>query len=240
MIEINLIPDVKQELIRAQSVRATVISSSIIASIVAVSIVVLLSLYVFGGQALRSGATDGEIDKKGDELAAVEDLSEMLTLQNQLKVISELQDNKNITSRTFDMLAAVIPPSPNEARISQLSIDSETSTIRLEGQTRSFDSMETFKKTVDAAVLVYDVDDEEVQVKLAEDISTGDTSFGEDADGNKTFRFVLSFVYPEELYTSSIQSVAFKLVINGNVTDSYLGIPKSIFTEAAQDIQGGE
>jgi Tfp pilus assembly protein PilN len=238
MIEINLIPDVKQELIKAQSVRATVISSSIIASIVAVGIVVLLSLYVFGGQALRSGASDGEIDKKGAELAAVEDLSEMLTLQNQLKVISDLQENKNIHSRTFDMLAAVIPPSPNEARISQLSIDSDMSTVRLEGQTRSFDSMETFKKTIDAAVLVYKLDDEEVQIKLAEDISTGDTSFGEDADGNKTFRFVLSFVYPLELYSSDITNVTFKLVVNGNVTDSYLGIPKTIFTEAAQDLEG--
>lgn len=242
MIEINLIPDVKQELIKAQRVRSMVISGSILASIVAVGAVVLLATYVFGGQAWRSSLADGDIKKKGEELAKVEDLSKMLTLQNQLKVISGLNEGKKIDSRVFDMLAAVIPPSPNEARISQLSIDTETSTIRLEGQTRAFDSMEVFKKTIAAAVIVYRENgaEEDTQIALASDISTTDTSFGEDAEGNRTFRFTLSFTYPDELFSPAVKSVAFKLIVNGNVTDSYLGVPKTIFTQAANDLEGGQ
>lgn len=238
MIEINLIPDVKLELIKAQRVRTAVISFSVIASIIMVGLVVLLSVYVFGGQALRSSLADDEIEKKGQELMQVDDLSEVLTLQNQLKVISDLQVEKKMNSRVFDMLAAVIPPTPNQARISQLSINSEMSTIRLEGQTAAFDSMEIFKKTIDAAVIEYREEgaEEDTQVKLATDISTTDTSLGEDSDGNRTFRFTLTFVYPDELFSSAIDKLNFKLIVDGNVTDSYLGIPKTIFTQPAVEI----
>lgn len=242
MIEINLIPDVKQELIKAQRVRSMVISISIFAGIIAIGVVVLLATYVFGGQTWRNSIADTQIEEKGKTLAEVDDLSKMLTLQNQLKLISTLHDNKKMDSRVFDMLAAVIPPSPNEAKISQLSIDTETSTIRLEGQTRAFDSMEVFKKTIDAAVITYRQEgaDEDTQIKLASNISTTDTSFGEDSEGNRTFRFTLSFVYPMELFSPTLKSVGFKLIVNGNVTDSYLGIPKTIFTGAATDLEGGE
>lgn len=235
MIEINLIPDVKQELIRAQRARAAVVSFSILTSIIAGAVVVVLALYVFGGQTIRSSMADSSIDDKGKKLMAVDDLSQMLTLQNQLGTISNLNDVKKMDSRVFDALAAVIPPEPNQARISQLSIDAENSTITLEGQTRSFDSMEIFKKTIGAAVIEYMQDGEKQQVALASDISISDTSYGEDSDGNRTFRFVLSFTYPDELFSSSIDGVTFGLLVDGNVTDSYLGIPKTIFTEAAQD-----
>lgn len=240
MIEINLIPDVKRELIKAQRTRGIVISSSIIAGIIAISIVVILAIYVFGAQTVRNNIADATIEEKGAELLAVEDLSKMLTLQNQLEVISSVNSVKNIDSRVFDMLAALIPPSPNEAQISQISLDSEAMTVRIEGQTRSFDSMEVFTKTIDAAVLVYDNEGEEMQVKLATEIATSDTSYGEDSDGNKKFRFVLSFVYPEELFDATIDEVNFKLIVNGNVTDSYLGIPKTIFAEPVTELEEGE
>lgn len=47
MIEINLIPDVKQELLKAQRTRSMVVSIAIISSIAAASVVVLLLVYIF-------------------------------------------------------------------------------------------------------------------------------------------------------------------------------------------------
>lgn len=94
MIEINLIPDVKQELLRAQRSRTMVITGSIFASIVAAGVVVLLLLYVFGVQTVRSNVLDDDIKKGAANLSQVEDLSEMLTIQNQLKKIAELDSQK--------------------------------------------------------------------------------------------------------------------------------------------------
>ena len=237
MIEINLIPDVKQELLKAERARALVISGSIITGIVAGGIVVLLALYIYGVQFGRNIIVDNAITSGSEKLSNVEDLSKMITIQNQMKRIDELNDTKSINSRLFDVLSAVIPPSPNEVRISTLSVNTDESTIKLEGQTKAYDSMEVFKKTIDSSVIVYNLDGEEQQVKLASDISTTDISYGENPDGAKVLRFTISFKYPEELFSAKIPVPTIKLSINGNVTDSYLGIPKSIFAERAKDVE---
>lgn len=235
MIEINLIPDVKQELLKAQRTRAAVISASILISIITGGIVVALILYIFGAQTLRSSILDGQIKDGAAKLASVEDLSKMLTIQNQLTKISDLNADKNMSSRVFDMLLAVTPAGDNSVQFSQINVDTEETTIRLEGQTGTYDSMEVFKKTVASAIIEY-VDGEDVQtIPLASDISTSDISFGENAENQKVLRFVLTFTYPTELFSPATTNPTFKLSIDGNVTDSYLGIPKSLFTERAKD-----
>ncbi len=236
MIEINLIPDVKLELLKARRTRALVISTSIIVSIVVGGLVVALALYVFGVQTVRSAYLDGQITQQNDQFSKVEDLSKVLTIQNQLSVISDLNAQKNMDSRLFDLLAAVIPPAPNSVQLSQVTVDAETETIRLEGQTGSYESMEVFKKTIDSAIVTYTENGEAVTVPLASDVSTTDISYGKDSQGQRVVRFTLTFTYPEELFSPAIPSVTIRLSIDGNVTDSYLGIPKSIFTERAGDL----
>ena len=251
MIEINLIPDVKRELLKAQRTRGVVISASIFISIVAVAVLVLLLVYVYGVQWARSAYLDGQITEKGKQLSQVEDLSQILTIQKQLSSISSLNDSKNMTSRVFDIVSAVTPPEPNGVSFSQITVspsgsvgadDSDESatgagTLYLEGQTSGYTSMEIFKKTVSNTIIHLVKDGETVEVPLASNISTGDISYGEDSGGAKVLRFSISFEYPQELLSPSSTGISFKLKQNGNVTDSYLGIPR--FTTRATDINEG-
>jgi hypothetical protein len=73
-------------------------------------------------------------------------------------------------------------------------------------------------------------------VDLASDISVTDTSYGRDADNNLVLRFVLTFTYAEKAFSPNISGIAIKLSVDGNVTDSYLGIPRKIFEERATDL----
>jgi Tfp pilus assembly protein PilN len=237
MIEINLIPDVKQELLKAERARAVVISGSIITCIVAGGIVALLAVYIYGVQFGRNIIVDNSIKAGSEKLAKVEDLSKLLTIQNQMKRINELNDTKAVNSRLFDVVAAVTPPSPDEVRVSLLTFNSEETSIKIEGQTKAYDSMEVFKKTIESSVIVYTEDGAEKRVNLASNISLSEISYGEDSDGVKVLRFTLNFKYPPELFSAKIPLLTYKLNIDGNVTDSYLGIPKSIFSERAKDIQ---
>lgn len=235
MIEINLIPDVKRELLRAQRTRALVITGSIFTSIIAAGVVALLLVYIYGFQGIRGLSLDGDIEKRGDEIAKVEDLSKILTIQNQLTKMSELNASKNIDSRIFDVVAAVVPPEPNSVKISQINVDDTESTITLEGQTATFNSMELFKKTIDSAIIVYTEDGEQRTVSLASELDSGEVTYGSDANNEKVVIFSLTFVYPPELFSPSIPVISIKLSIDGNVTDSYLGIPRSIFTQRATE-----
>ncbi len=237
MIEINLVPDVKQELLRAQSMRAAVISGAILTSIIAGAVVVVLALYVYGVQTVRSNFVSGEIKDQYKTLSEVKDLSKVLTIQNQLATMSELNGNKKIDSRIFSVVSAVVPPAPNEVQISEITINAADGLISFEGQTRAFDSMEVFKKTLDSAIVVYNDGSEEQSVKLASNLDTGEVTYGENATNEKVLMFTISFEYPEELFSSAIKDITVKLSVNGNVTDSYLGIPRSIFTERATEVK---
>lgn len=255
MIEINLIPDVKRELLKAQRARSLVISGAIVTSIAAVGVVVMLSIFLFGVQFARGASLDSQITSKGDELSKVENLSEVLTIQSQLEAISALNSDKIMSSRLFSIISAVTPTGEDGVEFSQINLapagleagsvatvvgpgaQTASGQIRLEGQTRSYDSMEAFKKRIENTSFVYKDGDEEKTTPLASNINVTDISYGESAVGQRVLRFTVSFDYPAELLGARIdgKSLSFKLVVNGNVTDSYLGIPR--FTERANDIK---
>ncbi len=241
MIEINLIPAVKQELIKVQRVRATVIAFSILIGLAAIAVVTILAIYVFGVQTVRSVVADDAIKKGSQQLAGVEDLSKTLTIQNQLTKLSTMHDQKKIDSRIFDVLLAIIPPVPNNIQISDLAVDSTAGTITMQGQAaNSYAAAEVFRKTIEGAKVKYTSDTGDQAVALASNVSTGDTSYGEDASGAKVLRFTLSFTYAKELFAPSSKNATVVITTQGNVTDSYLGVPKSIFVDRATDLKGAQ
>jgi len=239
MIEINLVPDVKQELIKAQRVRSTVISFAIFIGLAFVAIVTVLAIYAFGVQTVRSSLADDSIKKGSEQLAKVEDLSKTLTIQNQLTKISTLHDSIKIDSRIFDVLQAIIPQAPNDVQISNLTVDSSLNQVTIEGQAaNSYAAVEVFKKTIEGAMVKYTDGKDAKEVVLASNVSTGDTSYGEDSSGAKVLRFTLSFEYAPELLSPLSKNVTVVIGNKGNATDSYLGVPKSIFVDRAKDIGG--
>lgn len=240
MIEINLIPDVKQELIRAQSVRNTVVSFTILTGIISVGIVALLAFYLFGIQTVRSALADSRIKEATTELQQIDDLSNTLTIQNQLSKLSVMHDSKNIDSRFFAILTAINPPAPNDIVVSSAKLDADTKTVTIDGQAANgYEAAELFKKTIVSTKMTYkDIDGAQQSVLLTEDVSTSDISYGEDASGKKVLRFTMSFIYPDELFARSSGDAVIERPGRQNVTDSYLRIPQSLFSERASDIEG--
>lgn len=239
MIEINLIPDVKQELLKARRVRSTVISGAILVGIVVVAIVVLMALYVFGGQSLRHKLVDDSIKSENSKLAKVDDLSSTLTIQNQLTKLSEAHDSKMMSSRVFDVLSAIVPPEPNSIAISRVSIDSENGTMTIDAQAANgYPALETFKKTIDATKVEFSRDDKKESVPLASGVVEGDRSYGDDETGRKVLRFTLTFTYAEDLFARDAKDTAIVGPSRTNATDSYIGIPQILFTNKATSSEG--
>lgn len=240
MIEINLVPDVKQELIKAQRVRTTVISITILIGIISVGVVALLAFYLFGVQTVRSAVADNRIKQATGELQQIDDLSNTLTIQNQLSKLSIMHDNKHIDSRFFGILTAINPPAPNDIVLSSAKLDADTKTVTIDGQAANgYEAAELFKKTILSTKMTYkDSDGAGQNVPLTDEVSTSDISYGEDASGKKVLRFTMSFVYPDELFARSSRDAVIERPGRQNVTDSYLRIPQSLFSERATDIEG--
>lgn len=242
MIEINLIPDVKLELLRVRRNRTMVVSASILVSLVSAGIVVLLALYVFAGQALAGRSLDGTIEKQSKELSAVQDLSEMLTIQSQLEQLSATHDNKNVTSRLFDLLSATIPEGKNKIAVSSIDLNIQDNVITIEGQANNgYEALEVYKKTLAATKFSYTVSDEKQEpVFIASDIQDLDRSFGDGKNGQSVLRFSLSFTYVPELFAPTSEKGSIIAPNKQNATDSAKGVPKSIFTDAADTTEENE
>lgn len=251
MIEVNLIPDVKQELIKAQRARNQVISISVLVGIAAGGLVTALVM-ILGGFALTELNADNDIKKYYDELRKVEDIDKIVTIQNQLTKISELHENKGINSRVFDVLTAINPPAPNDVKISRVVMNPTEGTLTIEGEaTNGFKSTETLEKTVLNTKIEYIVgneestddedenaDKEDVQVEpLTQEVTIGDTSFTRSSgSGGTVLRFTISFSYPEALFSSTMKSVKIVSPTGSiDVTDSRTGVPESLFTTRAKD-----
>jgi hypothetical protein len=243
MIEVNLIPDVKQELIRARTLRSMIVSISILAMLASGGTVVLLSLYVFAGQGVRNVFADNAIKTEYAELKKVKDLSNMLTIQNQLAKLSETHSNKMVSSRLFDVLGVIIPAPPNDVSLTSTDVDTEEGILTISGQSGSgFAAYEAFKKTIAATQLAYYEGDatESTEAPLASNIVDGERSYGEDQDGRRVLRFSISFTYEPALFASTSKRMVVQGPERRNATDSFVAIPDSLFTTPAKDTEGAQ
>jgi hypothetical protein len=208
---------------------------------VAVAIVVVLGIWVFAIQTARSVISDNTIKNESEKLAKVEDVSNTLTIQNQLSKLTSMHDGKSIDSRIFDILTTINPPEPNNVSITNLSLDSAEKTIKIEAQAiNGYPALDVFKKTINATMFQFSEDGQKQSVPLASDMSDSDRSYGEDASGAKVLRFTLTFTYPDELFAKTAQGATIVAPTRTNVTDSFLGVPQSLFTQKASDTSGGQ
>ena len=231
MIEINLLPNVKRELLKTRAMRNRVISISFLVGGASIAAVVVLAL-ILGSQIAAEAVQNGVIKDRNDKLMAVEDLNKVVTIQHQLTKINEQHSGKKLNSRIFDVVTAVNPVAPNNVSFSDIKVNPESKTITLEGSAANgYSALETLKKTILNTKVQTTDGDKSSEVSLTKEIKDGDTSFGENSEGKKVLQFSFSFEYAEELLASANNGTVSVLTPTGkvDVTDSRQGIPDSLF-----------
>ena len=231
MIEINLLPDVKRELLKTRAMRNRVISISFLVGGASIAAVVVLAL-ILGSQIAAEAVQNGVIKDRNDKLMAVEDLNKVVTIQHQLTKINEQHSGKKLNSRIFDVVTAVNPVAPNNVSFSDIKVNPGSKTITLEGSAvNGYSALETLKKTILNTKVQTTDGDKSSEVSLTKEIKDGDTSFGENSEGKKVLQFSFSFEYAEELLAPANNGTVSVLTPTGkvDVTDSRQGIPDSLF-----------
>ena len=243
MIEINLVPDIKIEFLRSQRLRARVITLSVVVSLVAIGAVVALAMYM-GTQAIRNAYDDGQIKSEAAKLSSNNpDLTKLVTIQNQLNIISDLNSNKQVSSRIFDLLSAINPPapSPNHISVNTVSLDPSNNAITIEGSADAgFNGADGFKKTILNTNVQYTQNGQTATTPLSTDVTVSNTSLGMDGSGKTVLRFTLMFVYPNQLFANDVSNVTVQSPTGAvDVTDSQAGVPSSLFSQPANALKGG-
>ena len=194
MISINLLPDVKKELLRIRRERNLVVSISILAVGGSIAALVVLG-GILGGLNIAKVVMESGINKnKATINSAIEDkqLNEYLTIQNQLAQINDLKSRQLVYSRIMDYLVALNPASPNNAELSTVSLEMSDGAVAatLEGKTQDFEALNVYKTTLASAELVYeekskdDDDDTSESDDSNSDSSTNDTNAASESGAN--------------------------------------------------------
>ncbi len=240
MIQINLLPDVKLEYLRARRMRNLVISGAVIAGLASAGVVVLLLLFL-GVQAGREVIADNGIEREYEKLSQVENLSELVTLQNQLDVIGSQHLTKTVNSRLFSVIQGVNPSGSDKVQYTTVVIDPIAKTLEIEGVARGgYAAVETFKKTIDNTDIEFVRDQVQATEDIATNVSIGETSFGESSGGDRVLQFKVTVTYNELLFSN--QAGSMRIITPErriDVTDSKAGVPNSLFTTPPKE-EGAE
>lgn len=181
MISLNLLPDVKKDLLRVRRERNLVVSISVV--VVGASIGVLLLLsgtlgVLIGAKALMENSIKND-EQTIKQAQKKKQLDKYITVQNQLKQIGKLKSDQQVYSRLMDYLTQLNPAAPNNVQISSAKIEAPASssgdtsssssssasadgiTMTIEGKTTNFSALDVYKNTLSKAQLSYEVEEED-------------------------------------------------------------------------------
>lgn len=170
MISINLLPDVKKDLLKVRRERNMVVSISIIAVGISVGILAILGIWM-GSLAVIKASAEGRIKQAESTIEAAksnDQLDQYLTIQNQLAQIDGLKSTQPIYSRIMDYLIQLNPAYPNNVLLSSVQLISSSSaenetgeiTMTMDGTVSNFASLDVYKNTLVNAQIIYESKDE--------------------------------------------------------------------------------
>lgn len=155
--EINLVPDIKGEMIKALKLRNYIFFLCIIVAIASISITTIVIL-VAGGQQLALDNKEATLSSLSSKLKSYSDLDDFLTIKDQVSNISTLSNNKKVLSRTFNILAALIPTGADTITVSELNVNLSGSqpTFSFDAQANAgkepfidYNVLDSFKKSME-------------------------------------------------------------------------------------------
>lgn len=144
-VQFNLLPDLKLNYVKSQRTRNIVLTNAIIITVASFSIFLIMMFTVNVVQKRQLSGADNEVSKATQELKQVKNIEEVLTVQNQLKTLSQLHSDKYISSRIFAYLPQI---TPTNAKVGNLSLDFVEGTLQLDGTANSQHTVNTFIDTL--------------------------------------------------------------------------------------------
>ena len=154
--EINLVPDIKNEMLKTLKLRNFIFFLCIIVGISSAALTAIVGL-IMGGQQLAISGKENTIKLLSEKVNSYSDLSDFLTIRSQLSDISTLTSNKKVLSRTFNILSALLPKGADTITISELNVnlESDAPTLNFDAQANAgqdpfidYNVLESFKKSM--------------------------------------------------------------------------------------------
>lgn len=226
MIELNLLPDLKKEFIRAQRTRNTVVSGAIMVSLAAGGAVLLFATVVYGGQAQWISNLNNEITNHHRELENKDEINKYLAIQSQLESLSTTSANRAEYGLLLRYLPQLNPAPPFNITLFDADLMTETSTLTLSGAANNFESVNNFRYTLEQAQLITGVEGQDNIVMFTDVQSSPPTLATQDGVTKALFTFTL--IYAPEIFAESLNDPKVE-VPRLTTSDSDQNAPRQLF-----------
>lgn len=154
--EINLVPDIKNEMIKTLKLRNYIFFACIVVAAASIGLTLVFGL-IMGGQRIAVENKKSTLETLSAKLNSYTDLNDFLTIKDQLGNIDSLTSNKTVLSRTFNILSALLPTGADTIKVSELKVDltGEQPSFSLEAQANAgkepfidYNVLDSFKKSM--------------------------------------------------------------------------------------------
>lgn len=220
MIEMNLLPDIKKQALKAQNIKRLAILFSTLVSFISVSIFVIMLFYVDVIQINNLKSLSSDINHYSANLKNNTNLNKILTIQNQLVTVPQLQAQTPAASRLFGFLTQLTPTS---ASITKLNVDFNQDTMSITGNA---DSLITVNKFVDT-IKFTDYNTGGSNKKAFSTVVLSSFGYSSSSPNNQPANFKISFNFDPNIFnnTNKVNLVVPSLT----TTRSIIGQPNNLF-----------
>ena len=155
-LEINLVPDIKDEMIKALKLRNYIFFLCLVVAAGSVCVTLIFGL-IAGGQQAAMESKKNTIEHMSSKISSYSDLNDFLTIKDQLGNVSALTENKHVLSRTFNILSTLLPTGADTITISELNVNlsTEMPTFNFDAQANAgsdpfidYNVLDAFKKSM--------------------------------------------------------------------------------------------
>lgn len=229
MIQLNLLPKVKLDFVKAKRTQRLTLLVAIIVSAVSIGIFVILFITTLA-QKKHSNNLSESIKSETAKLKQVQDLNKIITIQNQLNSLPELHKSKPVATRLFDFIKKV---TPDKITIESFDIDfsqENEGMIKISGQADTVASVNIFMDTL--KFTTYKTSSEEVGDAFSDAV----LSFG---ISEKKVTYDIALKFNPKIFSSEAQVEL--LIPSGKVTSrSETEKPDSVFKTNDSTPQEGQ
>lgn len=200
MIELNLLPDLKKEFLRAQRTRNMVISGAILVSLIAGGIVVFLATTVYVGQQLFKDNLSREIKDNHKQLANKSEINKYLAIQGQLKAIDQVSGTRSLYARLLDFLPQLVPAPPYNVSLQKVDLTKADNTVAIDGEAPTFEAVNNFRYTLERAKFKYKVDGQDMEAQMFSTVSIDQPTMNKSPDGTIRAVFKIKLTFAPEAF----------------------------------------
>lgn len=193
MVQFNLLPDIKLKYIKTQRIKhlVTFISMIVSAASIGLLLISLFTVYVVQRQTLKD--IDKKIDNSNKQLSAIQDVDKILTVQNQLRTLTSLHEDKPAASRIFSYIEQITPA---RVGLSNLQLDFEANTLSVGGAAPTLDDVKNYANAFKMAT--YSIGDDGQKQMAFDDVVL--SSFSRNEKGTS---FTITSKFADELFDNT-------------------------------------